>query len=111
MATLAIKDAIPRIPGTGYVSCSSFVVENPGGPVTTCFVVTSLCRRRNAIFRRKILAGADGRTNCPILPPGVPGSPLWAANAHGSHVATWTSGTHRRYWTDCGGNPGSHFHA
>jgi hypothetical protein len=23
-----IKDAIPRIPGTGYVSCSSFVVEN-----------------------------------------------------------------------------------
>jgi len=23
-----IKDAIPRIPGTGYVSCSSFVVES-----------------------------------------------------------------------------------
>jgi hypothetical protein len=39
MATPAIKDAIPRIPGTGYVSYSSSIVENWGGPVTTCFGV------------------------------------------------------------------------
>jgi hypothetical protein len=62
----------------------------------------SLCRRRNAIFRGKIPSGADGRPDCPVFLPGVLGSPLWAASAHG-YVATWTSGPHRRYRAACRG--------
>ena len=58
----------------------------------------SLCRRRNAIFHGKISGGAHARANCPIFSPGVPGSPLWPADAHDGHVATWTSSPHRHYW-------------
>ena len=66
----------------------------------------SLCCRRNAIFRRKILDGAGGRAGCLIFLPGVFGDPLWTESAHG-HVATWTSDPHRPYSADCSGNRGS----
>jgi hypothetical protein len=62
----------------------------------------SLCRRRNAIFRGEIPSGADRRPDCPVFLPAVLGSPLWAASAHG-HVATWTSGPHRRCRAACRG--------
>ena len=53
---------------------------------------------------------ADGRPGCPIFLPGVLGGPLWTASAHG-HVATWTSGPHHCYRTDCSGDRGPHFHS
>jgi len=50
------------------------------------------------------------RSNCPIFSPGVPGSPLWPADAHDGHVATWSSSLHRHYWADCSSDRGLHFH-
>src|SRR6266403_2963853 len=58
----------------------------------------SLCRGRHSLR-------TNTRPAYPILPSGVPGSPLWTANAHG-HLATWTSGPHCGYRADYGGNSG-----
>ena len=72
--------------------------------------VPFLCGGRNAIFRQKISLRTNARPDYPILPPGVPGGPLWTANAHG-HLATWTSGPHGGYRADYGGIGGTHFHS
>jgi len=70
----------------------------------------SLCRGRHAIFREKSSLLTNARPDYPVLPPGVPGGPLWTANAYG-HLATGTSGLHCGYRADYGGNGGSHFHS
>ena len=69
--------------------------------------VPFLCGGRNAIFRQKISLRTNARPDYPILPPGVPGGPLWTANAHDGPVATWTTSPYR---ADCSHDRGSHFH-
>src|ERR1700730_2520742 len=69
-----------------------------------------ICRGCDAIFREEISPRADARPNCPILHPGVLGSPLWTASAHG-HFATRGPGPNCSYRTDGRRDRSSNFHS
>src|ERR1700676_4666301 len=70
----------------------------------------ALRRGRNAIFRETFSPRTDARPNCPVLDPGVFGSPLWTANARGV-LPTRTPGPNCGYRADCRRDGRSDFHS